>query len=315
MSAQLYWSVTTILQYGVPKPALAPWQGRETARYAVYERASWLPLADSDPEAAVSLLKGAPFRQARKAAIRGSALHKAAEALNLGVAPEITDDVLPYVEQYRRFLADWQPRIVMAEAPVFSRRWSYAGTLDAIVELDGRTVVLDVKTTDKQAGENRPPYPEVALQLVAYRRAEIVSLTPAVRREYQGRRYYTLTDESQTQPLPDTDGALALVVSPADYQLVPVRTDDEVWRAWLHVREVARWQLETSRDVLGPALSPPLRREREGDPATSALSRSRGTGRPKRRRSQATRQMKRTGDGGRPVPDFSTLEQYEGIPF
>jgi hypothetical protein len=254
---QLYWSVTTIISAGVPKPALAPWQGRETARYAVYEREAWLPLAERDPEAAVALLKGAPFRQARRAALRGSQVHAAAERLNLGQPPDVADEVLPYVEQYARFLAEHRPRLLMAEAPVFSREWAYAGTLDAIVELDGLPYVLDIKTTDKTDDEKlRPPYPEVALQLVAYRRADLVSLTPAVKREHQGRRYYVLTDESQAEPMPATAGALALAISPVDYRLVPARTDDEVWECWLHVREVARWTLDVSRHVLGPPVSP-----------------------------------------------------------
>jgi hypothetical protein len=60
--------------------------------------------------------------------------------------------------------------------------------------------------------------------------------------------------------MPEISGGLALVISPDDYQLVPVRIDDEVWRAFLAVREVARFQLDTANRVLGPPIAPPERK-------------------------------------------------------
>ena len=55
--------------------------------------------------------------------------------------------------------------------------------------------------------------------------------------------------------MPKVEGAFALVISPVDYVFVPVRIDDEVWRAFLAIREVARWNLDISRKVFGPPVT------------------------------------------------------------
>jgi hypothetical protein len=103
---------------------------------------------------------------------------------------------------------------------------------------------------------SRPPYPEIALQLVAYSRAEMLGVNAAQMYEKNRRRYYTWDPALHYEPMPELGGALALVVSPADYRLIPVRTDDEVWRSFAHVRETARWQLDISQRVLGPEVQP-----------------------------------------------------------
>jgi hypothetical protein len=56
--------------------------------------------------------------------------------------------------------------------------------------------------------------------------------------------------------MPEVDGALCVVVSPHDCVAYPVAVDDRVWAAFLYVKENARWQLVTSQDVIGPALTP-----------------------------------------------------------
>jgi hypothetical protein len=121
--------------------------------------------------------------------------------------------------------------------------------------IDGQRLVFDVKTTEHapDSGRSRPPFPEVSLQLTAYRRAELVGVL-SEQRYASGKRYYVFDPDATHEPMPETDGAVCLVVSPFDYQLVPVRTDDVVWRAWRHVMEAARWQVETSRNVFGPPI-------------------------------------------------------------
>ena len=253
-----FWSVTTLLSSGVPKPALVEWAARVVAEYAIDERDAWLPLATSDRDAAIDLLRGVKRRIVEKAAARGSEVHRIAHGLTLEApvaGPE--EDVAAYVEQYEAFLADWSPEFEMAEAPVYSPRWRYAGTLDAIVDLGGRRWVMDMKTTPKPPSHpgTRPPYPEIALQLVAYARAELVGMNPRSLGEESAKRYYRYDPDESYEPMPEVDGALALVVSPFDYVLREVEITDAVWRAWLHAREVARYQLETARDVIGPPLT------------------------------------------------------------
>jgi hypothetical protein len=251
------WSVTSLIKAGLgTSDALINWAVNTTAEFAFDKRKAW---AELDRDEALDLIKRARYRKSGAAMARGTNLHKAAEALALGVKPEgVTDEVLPYVEQYRKFLAEHQPTFLMAEAPVYNPDLGYAGTLDGILEIAGQVVVADVKTTEHapDSGRYRPPHPEAALQLVGYRRAKWVGVL-SEQRYASGKRYYLYDPDTQHEPLPETDGAVAIVVSPYDYMVVPVRTDEQVWLAFRHVMEAARWQIETSRTVFGPPIAAP----------------------------------------------------------
>lgn len=247
------WSVTSITGEGMPAPALKWWMAKITAEWAVDHVAEWGALAAADRDAAVELLKSAHRRQSKKAMARGTEVHRIAEQLAYGESPEVAPEMEPYLEQYLSWRNEHQPRWLMAEAPVYNKTWAYAGTLDGIAAVGGlSSALIDMKTTDKAPGQSRPPYPEVALQLTAYARAEFVGLGPADIRSSAGGRYYLWNEEAEHAPMPEVDGAFVLVVSPHDYQFVPVSTSDYVWQTFLAVREVARWQVQGSKRVLGP---------------------------------------------------------------
>ncbi len=250
------WSVTTLIKLGLgTSDALVNWAVRTTAEYAVDHRAGWAPLATSDHDAAVRVLTEARWTKSGKAAARGTDVHRAAEQLALGAVPEIDDITRPYVEQYVRFLETHQPEFVMAEAPVYALDESYAGTSDGVMRLGGRQLIFDIKTTDKPLdARSRPPYPEVALQLVAYAHASEVGVL-AEQRMAGGKRYYVYNADSTHEPMPEIEGAVAIVVSPYDCRVLPIRIDAEVHRAFRHVKENARWQLDISRRVIGPEIT------------------------------------------------------------
>lgn len=227
-----------------------------TAEYAV-ENAEWIADSVRAGKAAEVLdqVKKARWRRTKEAQLRGTDVHAAAEALNLGQPVDVEPHIEPYVEWYRAFLDGHAPVFEAAEAPVYNLTWGYAGTLDAIVVIDGRRVVLDMKTTPKHPDGRdgaRPPYEEVALQLAAYARAEGVGIDPIREMGSGRRRYYVLDDPEKLEPMPEVEGAFVLVVSPFDFALHPVAIDEPVWQAFLHVREVARWSIETSKTVIGP---------------------------------------------------------------
>jgi hypothetical protein len=264
---QMFYSVTTLMDVGLGiGPGIAGWIQRVVAERG-YDKHSILKayVEAGDRDGAVKFLMDARWQHREDALARGTAAHNLLEGYALGTlltsvqaGEDVPDDVLPYDAQIRRFLADHQPRFLMAEAPVYHPALSYAGTLDAIVEIGGRTYVADMKTTAKLPdARSRPPYPEIGLQLVAYRRAELVGLTPPVRQEISRRRYYAYDPALEHEPMPAVDGALALVVSPVDYRLLPIRTDETVWRAWRHVLQVARFQIHTSKTVVGWEIVPP----------------------------------------------------------
>lgn len=281
-SAELsFWSVTTLIKAALgTSEGIVQWCMSKVAERA-YDRPKTLAsfVEEGDRDGAIAWLKEARWEKLGKAAERGTAVHERLEGYALGKLieqhlageqPELPDQLLPYDEQLRRFLNEWRPRFLMAEAPVYHVAGRYAGTLDAIVEIGGDAYVVDAKTTEKlPAARSRPPYSEIALQLVAYRRAEVVGVSPAVQRESNRRRYYVYDPALAYEPMPATRGALALVVSPVDYRLIPVRTDEEVWRYWKKAVEVARWQLEISKRVFGPELSvaTPPRDSSHGNPS------------------------------------------------
>lgn len=255
-------SVTSLLREALgTSRQLVSWAVTTTAE-AAYDRFAMLRqfVEDGDREGAIKWLCDQRFAKTGAAAARGSDVHRVAEQLHLGAAVSYDAAIEPYVRQYRRFLEEFAPKFELAEAPVYNLTYRYAGTLDGIARIDGQRVVLDIKTTahGPDSGRSRPPYPEVALQLVLYRHAELVGLV-ADRREVSYRRYYRLSPDAPTEPMPETDGAVCIVVSPEDYLVVPVDTSERVWRAARHVIQVARWQTELASAVLGTPLIPPQR--------------------------------------------------------
>jgi hypothetical protein len=256
------WSVTSLIKQGLgTSDPLVNWAVRTTAEGAFDQQKILDAYREAgDRQGAVDWLTRLRYQSSGKAAARGTDLHTAAEQLALGATPDVSDEILPYVTQYQRFLDDHQPTFLMAEAPVYAPAQHYAGTCDGVMVIDGQRLVFDVKTTDRgpDTEKARPPYPEVALQLVAYRRAELVGVL-SEQRYAGGKRYYVFDPAASHEPMPETDGAVCIVVSPFDYRVVPVRTDDEVWRCFQHVREAARWQLDVSRRVLGPPVAPAVK--------------------------------------------------------
>lgn len=254
------WSVTELIKLAIPAPGLVGWAARVTAEYAVLKRAAWLAMADADEEGAVAYVKEARWRETKRAQDRGNALHRHAQALALGAPPPAPQrGSEAHVVQFERFLAEHRPVYLASEAPVYNLTHGYAGTLDAIVEMGGQVCVLDYKTTDKGPdAKSRPPYDEVALQLAAYARAEWLGLrgTAEIAEADRSRRYYTWRAEMDLQPMPEVTGALALMVSPVDYALHPVRIDDTVWRTFRHAQYIAQWSHEVARTAVGKPLAP-----------------------------------------------------------
>ncbi len=251
-----FWSVTTILKGGLPSPALTAWGMKAVAEYAVANHRQLSSMLETvrvrrtdtdgmllvtDPDAvqaAIDWLKGSPYRERDRKADIGTAVHQAAEAHVLGKPwPTPADDVAPYVEQFHRFIADFEPTWELAESSVYNRTEAYAGTLDAIVMIPGRgRALIDYKTTGKGV------YPEHALQLAMYRYAEFIGLP-----------------DGTEAPMPEVDGCAVLWLAPDTYELVPVVADAAIFTAAKYVRECFRWMEELSKSVVGQPLPVPTK--------------------------------------------------------
>jgi len=257
--------LTSLIKMGLgTSEALVNWAVNTTCE-AAFDRFKILSqfVEDGDRQGAVDWLKRQRFQTSKAAAARGTDLHKAAELLALGQQPKVEPNIQPYLDQYVRFLEQYEPEFLMAEAPIYApTRGGYAGTLDAIARIDGSVVVADVKTTPHapDSGRSRPPYEETALQLCLYRHAELVGVL-AERKELARGRYYAFDPSLHHEPMPETSGAVVITVSPYDFVVTPVRTDDAVYKAARHVIEAARWRVETSRTVIGPPIRPTNKQE------------------------------------------------------
>ena len=80
------------------------------------------------------------------AAERGTKIHKATEALDKFGTVEIEDDIGPYLQAYVSFLKDHKPEWEKIEWSVCNDLL-YAGTVDRYGTMDGKKVIVDIKST------------------------------------------------------------------------------------------------------------------------------------------------------------------------
>jgi hypothetical protein len=220
--------VTTILNEGLPKPALINWAANATAEAAVNR---WDELTDMGPADRLKILKAARYADRDAAAKRGTEVHDLAEKLMLGQEITVPDELRGHVEAYVRFLDDWQPEPVLTEVTVINYTHGYAGTLDMVMDCRAKRVLADIKTTRSGI------YGETALQLAAYRYAEV---------------YLTADGEKD---LPDIEDTWAIWVRGDGYSVIPVNTSPAVFDDFRRVAATARAAKRLSTYVL-PEVEP-----------------------------------------------------------
>jgi hypothetical protein len=266
-----YWSVTEILKAIGDPGGLLHWSAEEAAKAAVNQRATWQAMEqESGTTEAVSWLTNARYRTPkgqRSASKLGDYVHDLCEEYALtGVRPDVDDEGRPYLDQFDRWCQRAQPTYLAAEMSVFSPTYGYAGTCDAILQIDGVTFCADYKSTrrarDRQGRETSPYADSVGLQVCAYARAEIAAVWRARRTGGERKkRYYWLnaTEQAMGVPLPQVDMGLAVHITPEHCEAFPLRVDDDVFEDFLHAFEVAGWIFERSKRVMSEPLTYPDR--------------------------------------------------------
>lgn len=270
---QNYYSVTTMLDAALRRYALEKWNKNKVAESVVRnpdlltlmlskcEAPGLCPqvpeLLDLCPKCAATLqwLKDAPYLVNQRAKDIGTTVHAAIDAQQLGrPMPPWPVAVRPRMVQWERFVTDWQPIFELSEATVFNRTERYAGTLDTICRIPVALVTPLVAATvgwiiptDRDffrllidyKSSARGIYPEIALQLAAYRGAEFIGLP-----------------DGSEAPMPPVDGTAGLQLTDDTYNLVPVVTDSDIFASFLYARELFRFAEVQSKAVLHPALIP-----------------------------------------------------------
>lgn len=166
------------------------------------------------------------------------------------------------LDQFDRFLDEFQPDYYATEVTVYHPRYGYAGQLDLIARIGGELLLGDYKfsrSTYDRKGNLRRPYPENSLQVTAYRNCTHAAVFRARKYEANSRRYYLLSpaERAAAVPVPDVDGAVIIRCSPDHLGVYPVRSGERQWKAFLYLIEVARWQLNEANHVIGNEMSPP----------------------------------------------------------
>ena len=261
-----FWSVTTIIGV-LDKPALQYWAANETAAAAVRDVEAWQAIErSSGTDEAKRWIAGARYRTPRgerTAKDLGTAVHEACEKYALtGKVPELDDETRPFFEQFDGWLQKFSPVYQATEVTVYSPTYGYAGTCDGFFTIDGERLIFDLKTSKKSydgRGNPTPIYPETALQLAAYRYAELAAVWRPRRFEEFRRRYYLLShaEANEALPVPEVDGGLAIKITPEHCIGYTMRCGEAVHRSFLYAIEMARWQFEQSKHAVGD----PLERE------------------------------------------------------
>ena len=205
--------VTTILNAVLAKPALVGWAARMSAEYVVDH---WDDLTAMTPSERLKAVRGATDRTSKSAMARGTRIHEMGERLVHGIQVDVADEDVGPVEAYAHYLDTWHVVPIAVEATVASRRFQYGGTLDLIgTDVRGLTFLGDIKT-------GSGVYSDVALQLAAYRYAEV------------------MLHDGDESPMPPVDVVQVMHVLPDTVRVVPVNADPAAFRAFLHLRETYR---------------------------------------------------------------------------
>jgi hypothetical protein len=215
-------------------------------------------LYPAEKEAAYDWLRKGHIRKKEERGDIGTAAHDLVESHVLGtpLPEELLNDpeMAPYLDNFLRFVAEWEIEFEASEMTVGNFAHGYAGKLDylfrspliaAALNVPADTLFLGDTKTGGELDE-KGVYPEAGLQMSAYRRAEVC----------------WLRDGTQL-PMPKIhDVGIVLHLRPEGYRPMPLLCGDDVFDAFLHVQQVAEFKRVLAKSVVGEALTLPVTEEK-----------------------------------------------------
>jgi hypothetical protein len=161
-------SVTTITGV-INKPALVGWAVKMTAEYAERKLMSEWKQGAFDEISVKRILRDAKRAHrdhTQDAANIGTIVHNWAEAYAKGENPAFPTNVQARagVDAFLDWLGSHDVQWIANEAKIYSRKYRYAGTLDADAMVGGERCIVDFKTS-------AAVWPEMRLQTAAYQAA------------------------------------------------------------------------------------------------------------------------------------------------
>lgn len=181
----------------------------------------------------------APDLMRDAAARKGTSLHELFELVGGGDAVDVPLELASRVQLLADFYDRHDVDVLASEAIVYHDGLRYAGTLDAVVELDIGTDARAVWLLDLKTGGI---YREVCLQLAAYRHATHVQID----------------GEDVPMPALGITGSGVLQLTADDWHLVPVNSGTMPWETFKHLLAVRDAFTTANEDELfRPALPKP----------------------------------------------------------
>lgn len=209
--------VTTLIGKGLPKPGLPYWAARVVAEYVEANfdqvRADYSRMSRGE---FIGGLKGRPWAERDAAAVRGTRVHAFGERVAHGEAVDVPEALVPMVSGYADWLDEHSVEPILTETMLANRAQWYAGTTDLVARVDGRVMLLDLKTS-------RSIHGSYALQCAAYAHAE-----------------FWRDDRGVEHPMPEVDGLACVHVTDEGSRMVEFPDPAKAWRLFKHVAYVAK---------------------------------------------------------------------------
>lgn len=206
--------VTTIIRNSAPAGGLLNWYARQAAEWCALHPELRDELGDT---AWIKTAANAANESRDAAAERGRAIHAAADALIDGKPVDVPEEIYDRAVLVTKFLDTWRANVLARECVVFHTGHRFAGQFDLIAELaDGQRWLLDYKT-------GTGVYPDVALQLAAYRHAEFIVWN------------------GQDRPMPRIDATGVVHITENTFELIPVDTGPDVWATFVSALPLYRF--------------------------------------------------------------------------
>jgi hypothetical protein len=234
-------SVTNVIDV-LNKPYLNAWHAKEAAIAAVNVNARFPGLVEAKPREATAWLKEAANRKAAAAAALGDEVHNAVEALGRGdTVGAVSELALPYINSWRAFVEDFRPEFVHLEATCFGTVDTrnglkpYAGTVDAILRINGQLLVTDYKS-------GKSVHTEAALQLSALAHAKEI-----------------VTDNGDLAAMPAIDGGAVIHLTPTGYAFRRTDIGEATWAVFCDLRDIWDFHVQNLNSRAPLYIAPPTR--------------------------------------------------------
>lgn len=260
-------SITTVI--GQQATDLGGWHGYMAAKAALEDQRSYRASGSSGLRFAIIRdAANASERFRDEAAARGDRVHNYAENVALramGLEHQVEENRELLLSKGEQAFADrfdewwelYRPKPLATEITIWNETVGYAGTLDLVAEIAGRTCIIDYKTkgTDRK-GRVKALDPKVVMQLVAGVKAEESLVNP---------------DQGEWEPWAHGSAPILMGVAVGQTQVVPLQANPAVleknWYKFCALKRVWDYNRDLGQDdgqALMPVVPPPLEIPRPG---------------------------------------------------